>query len=764
MLNRCAIGLLTLSGAAHGQVLTPPTPDQPVLLIQPYQPEELHDWPLSELCQWWPCSGPFNRNMIPMIPLNPNAVPGGMDPALYAEKLHRYYTTFVDGETGSGHLNATQRAEYEARLAVEFFNFGGDLQKTRDPSLNHAVEFWHRLSGDDLAPSQQLGGEFRYVNPWMTNRIGQIQTFMENFLNEWTSGVFAIPAPRGGVYFDNEILMYANTLWASVLQDEARWSSTPLPGSTETLATLWNQARVKYGWPQNPSDMLVLDQQLDALDLNPWTGHGNRDFLFWLGDIGERVLTGATNVTACEPLWSHDWNPDPQVVETLDFPIANYGDYFVEQRLNQPEERFGWHVWRPDPADTQDLVPSRDGWFGQIVNVRDDYGGSFGYGGEKYCDGCRKHPYLMGSEIPGYEDVIIGAYARENGRYPTGSHHAPVLYTLYTNEEAPSTSLTWLTYENLYVPQGHPQRIETADDATVRESRFTLDSIGFSGVSPDELVPWILPPDDQGGVTVQGVNQKSTRDLFRRMLMLMRSKEVSRIQVFNMKMFPLWYRSCAERIYNEVYGYRYAGLQSVLGTPASGPDLEFIRNTLPGVAGRPQAFSVASAHGTDWGKSATAVEVDFQTDAVGFEMTPTRGLRLVFECEVTEGPEWTGTDPATVNDFCAAGLRGMVLLWNWGTLYSAPGWLKVNVGTVDEPGYYDFPGCFAGDPFDLSMRREISYCQVWTMFRSSLSATAANASYCSYIRPIKDCPSFPTGISFRLRSTPQAASAWRAAS
>jgi hypothetical protein len=631
-------------------------------------------------------------------------------PAAFKQRARTYYNALVAGFT------CCELEEYHARLAVQIFNFGGSSPNAEgpgsinDPSINTPTEFW--ALGHDGMQEQSLGMP-TYVNPWMRQRLmgngdpnapwslRGARPWMQAALTEWITGSDAMPAPRGGMYFDTEITMGGDELpwvnWTRSLQSDVRWFAkvpdvTPeVPGST-SLDTAWSAAAQAFGWPSLPATPVnpIAQPQLGIDPGSQMQRVRNREYGAWFGLMAERAITGALWYAAYDPIWSHDWG-----FGTLpDLPIANYGDFLAANRANIGDERFGWHKRRAEAFGP--VAPSRDGWFGAIEGNFDQSVPS----GPFYCDECKKYPYTIRAGSAGGmgNGTAVAVWKQDHNRTTTANLHAPVFYPVPYDAINPIISHH---QENLYVPLTHPDRVEDQADATLREARFTLDSMNFSGVQGSQMAPWIMPPSDQVGIGVFGRTYYVDRDLFRRMLLLMRAKEVHRIQIFNMDMSTPSWRNCAR----EVYGVHYMSAEAKLGTELSG-GLPQVTNTTPLMpGGMVDTFDIKSEAGFDFGKTATALAVSFSGLP---QIVSNQGLRLVFECDVRNLGDESSTLPTPSADLdqCSSKLVGKVLMYNWGTIYSAPGWVKIELSELE--GYsYKFPKCF-DNRLDLSIRREIT--------------------------------------------------------
>jgi hypothetical protein len=644
-------------------------------------------------------------------------------PSAFKERARAYYNLLVTGFT------TCELEEYHARLAVQVFNFGGNTEKIAEPVVDSPTEFW--VGGVDAMPPGQAAGVTQYVNPWMRQRLmgngdpnapwshRGARPWMEAALDEWIAGEDAMPIPRGGMYFDTEITLGGDgaewAAWARSLQTDGRWGA-PIPDvvpqapGSQSLDDAWDAATQAFGWPDLPATPLIGIPHLGIDPQEPMQAIRNREYGLWFNQLGERAIDGALWYAAYDPIWKHDWDPASNVTLTLpNLPIANYGDFRAENRANSATERFGWHGRRAEKLG--DLLPSRDGWLGAIEGNVDQAVTV----GDFYCDECKKYPYTVRSGSGGGvgNNTPVAAWKQDHNRSTTANIHSPVFYPVPA-PSAPAHAAH--TQTNLYVPPSHPNRQEDRWDATLREARFTLDSMNFSGVSGAEMAPWIAPPSDATGIGIPNGNPQEnggievvypTRDYFRRELMLMRSKEIPRIQVFNMKMNQMSWRNCARDVYDEVYRVTYALATTMIGTPAANAVIERVQNTTPDLAnGAARTYDIDSATGSDYGKATTAIVVDFGGLPLNSDEI-FHGLRLVIEGDVvaTEHPSTLPT-PHGGATFCLEGLKGMVYLYNWGTQVSPPGWVNVEISTV-EPDGYRFPACDNPD-LDLSFRREIT--------------------------------------------------------
>ena len=725
--GRTAVSLSALAGLAlpaAAQDLSPPTSDQPVLLIQPQRCYD-HDaegnlvcfTSDSQDCQWWPCDylgTQWDRRFIPMLPINMVGlyVPQGQtsaEPIQFWNKAHQYYGKLLGTNPDPVHL-----LEYQARMAIEVFNFGGSYGadgSVADPTEQAATEFWVDAAFD--MPGQQSQSLFEYMNPYMRTRLcGTCDTndpwnqrgargWMEEALRLWSVNAETLPkmpAPVGGVYFDTELVLAGDRLWTETLWDPSL-RARPMPDveppmpDAEVLETAWATAASSYGWAADPVAAIVNNRLIHQ---NP-----NRQYQLWFTHLLERTLNRALKFAAYEPLWKHDWEPNVFGTQSLPgLPIANYGDFKADNRPTQGSELFGWHFARLDAGAA--ITESRIDWLGNYegsFDRKDDPGDP---GAANYCDECVKHPYPLRPP----NQTAVGSWKQDHNRSTTANLHAPVLY-LVPFDDHPQSTQPWRTHHstNLYLPPGHPLRVESQNDATLREARYTLDSMNFSGVTGADMAPWILPPSDVDGILVFGSTYFVDRDYFRRMLMLMRSKEVPRIQVFNMRMHDMVWRDCARMIYDEVYGVTHAAATTVIGTPSPDATMTKITNTTPeSSTGAPVTYNIASVTGTDFGKSSTALEVEFH----GVPTSNIVGVRLVFECDVratNDALSWHKT-PVSDATFCQEELTGSVYLYNWGTVDNPPGWVEINLSSI-EGTQYTFPACIDPD-LDLSMRRELT--------------------------------------------------------
>jgi hypothetical protein len=691
--------------------LSPPTADEPVLFIQPYRP--LND-PFES---WWPTNWAtrWDRRFVPMLPLNilglesaENAPPHHLKKA-----ARRYYDAFV---FGSGFqpdpLTQCQLDEYHERMAVQIFNFGGDTHPTfgsiPNGDENTPTEFWIRDSTDRLQTA--ISEPQRWINPWMTQRLPLARTWMEGAMTAWTTNgdgsngdvAAALPQPKGGMYFDVEMVIGGDgaewSVWAEALEsDGVRWSTKPVPDvtpqipGTQTMALHWDDAKDLYHWTGTLASNIAETRRFSRVE--------NRPFKLWLDFVMERALTTSLRYAAYEPIWA----------TYPDLPIANYGDFDADNRVTGGEERFGWHLRRVEAGES--VVPSRDGWLGSPAGGADRRvvapSPAVPQSDPEYCDECIKYPYALGAQVDANgtnSGTEVGPWLLDHNRYASANLHAPVLYIPPTPESNPVASHASV---NLYVPAGHPQRNETRIDASIREARYTLDSMDFSGVAPEDIAPWILPATNSAGFqTDDNVVYRSTREHFQRMLLLMRSKAIPRIQVFNLGI-QVAHWNCIRDLYDEVYGPQYLQATATAGEPLSTLDVNRIKTTVTEVTGTPVTLQIASEVLAGGTSATTALQVDFTNvpDPETMPLGVKRGLRLVFECEVAPVLPFPGS--SWFDSMCAANLRGSIRLWNYGTPADpTTGWVDV-VLSAQEGTQYEFPACFAGTPFDLSMRRTL---------------------------------------------------------
>ena len=436
----------------------------------------------------------------------------------------------------------------------------------------------------------------------------------------------------------------------------------------------------------------------------------NRQFHLWLTDVGNDVLTRALKYAAYDPI-AAAW-------DELEIPIANYDHTSYQQRLATPSERFGWHLSRASQGAT--LTLGRGGWLGSAVAYQDSPSS------DPNCPQCRKAPFPLLAQAPEVTDSRLGPPVGPwEMNFTTRNRavlHAPVLYPRWVDRSAEQTEVERsMAGENFYVPPGVPGlaaiglpgRQETQWDATLRYSRYALDSANFSGIASEQLAPWVPAP----GVPIDafpGQTYTPTKTDFRRMLMLTRAKAVPRVQVFNLNGSASAWDCIQDRVYEEVFGPQYDNVVVVVGEPTTALDVDRIKNAVPVAGGGEHTLDVDSTLSSEFSAAATVADITFgNMNDSGIELL---SLRIHLECEITDGSQcvtvgpWTTPLPcSTITQRCIEGLRGFIYLLKYeGEV--APVWVKVPLQDGQSDGSYRFPACYsqgtAGPVLDLSTRRE----------------------------------------------------------
>jgi hypothetical protein len=671
------------AGAANAQYT--PTPDRPLILVQP-------DFESGVGYRLPPADAVWHEQIIPMLPVGIEQSWADTPAEAIAELKARRHTLRTWILT---HAGQAAYEDYLDKAAVEIFNLGGKgLSSNVILNPDVPTKFFHAGTGDDMSipllswPEAATGTRLPQVQPWMGARLPVARQWFDEFLALWTSSSDPdpLPTPFGGVYFDTELVPFPGSErnwvhWAKSMENDARWASDPVPdypGSTgKTMAARWADAAAEYGWPSSPAAAVNSDF---VFSTDP-----NRQYFLFFADVMHQAIGGGLHYAGYLPIL--DATQDPaHPWYGADIPVVNYGDEEFDNRATQGNERLGLRDRRQESTDP--IKPSRSGWFAEQFNYWDGPATS-------ECDDCRKYPYRLRSSGTGA--AVVGPWQGGDYNHPMADMHAPVFYHL-------ASGANGLMQTNYYLPPTALVRTESTWDASLRTARETLDILNYSGVSSDKIAPWIPAPNSPIGFP--GCYVASPDDI-RRMLMLMRAKQISRIQMFQVTSGCDW--TYLGQLYEDVYRPTYTGVYAEAGTLVGSDDVDAISNVVPtaGDSSDNTVNVVSEVLGDAKGATSTIIKLG------GMESTNPSAiaLRLRLECEVAFVEGASPNSPCSVAptgteaSLCERDLRGYVYLWNW----NQGKWHQIWFADRADGGY-SFPACHEpGNTSicDYSTRRDI---------------------------------------------------------
>ncbi len=331
----------------------------------------------------------------------------------------------------------------------------------------------------------------RCRQPWMTQGRADLKLWMETFVARYDQ--LGGPKPDR-FHFDTEVGL--NQVWhvnhtrvLEAVANDPRWDDPlyPVGNTGKTMAELFEEARIAYGWPANASLDDLVDGNVRPDDVV------NRPYYLWYIDVCKQAVDAAMKEAAYDVIQnfvganSGSW---------ADVKVSNYGHAAADGVVDS----FGWYPGGPPDANgvrgpeylatrgemEQTWAGERNEWFSQ--------------------------------------NGIDRLWLTQTGA-ASGDFSSPVLYPIGFWHRTDN-------HRDFYLP-GWPA--VTDADASMYASRRWVESVLNSSFgAPEKLAPWIPVPNSVFSWTEDNITYSHTvnQTEFRQLLAMLRAKGTEEILVW----------------------------------------------------------------------------------------------------------------------------------------------------------------------------------------------------------------------------------------
>jgi len=492
-------------------------------------------------------------------------------------------------------------------IAIVLHNFGSN-----DPGS--ATSFYD--VGDELtspAPvfvSPTPEPFWPFMQPWMTEGIEKVQTWMIDFCNLYPTEEdyrpirfhFDVESPAAACCDIDHV-----RIAQAVSLDRTRWLNKPVPGfgtpnSPVFMEDLFVQAVDNYGW--QPGRMFH-----ELLNGNERPGYvDNRQYMLWYYSVCQRAMDGAMN-EAVYKILKLRW---PQA----ELKVSNYEHINADGK----EDDFGWYYGR-DLNQSPAIVTK-----GVRGGTTTSPEGALNY---------------WVTDSPPNQPTKHRLWLVQDGT-ASGDFSAPVLYLHHpifaAIPEAPNCDVNPLAI-NPYLPPHVGQNELTIYDASLFVHRRTIEGIlnsEVTGNDPSKIAPWVLGPGT--GTARQNLPspppppfcQTTNLEYLSDQIAMLRAKKVSEILLWWDDTVPSNTWIPFQRTIEEVCSPWLLGAWISYGTPITPTEFDRVRYTLrpasqSGIGETIDATSMLN------GKSQV---VDIIGSFIGTDNASS--LRFYLECAVTD--------------------------------------------------------------------------------------------------------------------------------